>query len=949
MFKFLEPQLIAQLLPLEYPTADCSGKSVIVTGANVGLGLEAARHFVRLNAERVILGCRDLGKAEEAKNEIELSERRVGVVEVWHLDLGSFDSVIEFCERAKKLDRLDVVIENAGLATRTYESYEGHERQITVNVISTFLMALLLLPSLRRTTTQFNTLPHLVIVSSDAHYYASFEERTAPSIFEALKSGDNMMDRYNTSKLLEILIVRELAREMEKTGAPKVVLNTACPGFCRTSLYRDVPFPLWLAVPIALLLLGRTSEMGSRTLVKAAVADEETHGKHIVDCSVGNTFRELYEYSIANRSEFYAEVFDYVNLIHAGSYTQVVDESKPIDSIPRWFEGIELNWAENLLWSRGADDPKDHRGKAGKEDSRIALTEVREGVSEIRHVTYAMLRKLSGIYAAALHAGGVRRGDRIVVVGANSVETLVIFTATTWLGGIFSSSSTDMGTQGILQRTVQINPKYIFMDDAALYNGKRIDLRRKMAEVVAGMESCDQFAGLVSIRRFRDALDISEIPKTQTLEAFLRKRGSSPPPITRIAFHEPFLIYFSSGTTGIPKAIVHSIGGVLMSYAKEARLHEDATPDVVSLQYTTTGWIMYLVCVGQLLCGARVILYDGSPFQPDLQTFVKLIGDQKVTKLGTSPRWFHEMSKAKISPREITDLSNLRLVTSTGMVLSDRLFEWFYDEGFPSHVHLSNISGGTDIAGTFAGGNPLDPVYVGGTQGPCLGTPIALYDSLLPPGPGKEVPDGTPGELVATASFPNVPVYLWGDKMPPAVAGSKYHSAYFARYEHVWAHGDFCVVHPVTKNITFLGRADGVLNPSGVRFGSAEVYSVIERNFADRVADSVCVGQRRPQDADESVMLFLLMRPGHKFNRRLVKEVKEAIGTELTKRHVPKYVFETPEIPTTVNLKKVELPIKQIVSGQVVKPSGTLLNPGSLDYYYRFAKVEDLVEPKEKL
>ncbi|KAI0840000.1 acetoacetyl-coenzyme A synthetase [Hypoxylon sp. FL0890] len=662
------------------------------------------------------------------------------------------------------------------------------------------------------------------------------------------------------------------------------------------------------------------------------------------------TFQDLYQFSITRRSDFFREVFEYSNIIYTGSYTEVVDESKPIDAVPRWFVGVHLNWAENLLWSRSSQDPTDYHGKVGKEDTKIALTQVREGVTETRHVTWATLRRLVALYASALYAGGVRRSDRIVVVGSNSVETLVIFIATGWLGAIFSSSSTDMGVQGILQRTVQINPKYIFMDDAALYNGKRADLRQKMADIVSGMKGCDQFSGLVSIRRFHDALDISQIPKAQTLESFIEKGNpASAPPIARIAFHDPFLVCYSSGTTGIPKAIVHSVGGALLNYHKEGRLHEDSNSDNVSLQYTTTGWIMYLVCVGQLLLGGRCVLYDGSPFQPDLQTFIKLIGDQKVTKFGTSPRWFYEVARAGISPRQITDLSNLRTVTSTGMVLPEQLFEWFYDKGFPSHVKLSNISGGTDIAGCFGIGNPLTPVYVGGTQGPSLGVKVALYDSLLPPGPGKEVPDGTPGELVATESFPNVPIYLWGDKKPPGVPGSKFHSAYFTRYDHVWAQGDFCVFHPITKNLTFLGRADGVLNPSGVRFGSAEIYSVLERNFADRVADSICVGQRRPQDNDESVMLFLLMRPGHKFDKKLVNEVKEAVKTELTKRHVPKYVFETPEIPTTVNLKKVELPVKQIVSGQIIKPSGTLLNPKSLDYYYQFAKVEELVAPKEKL
>ncbi len=235
------------------------------------------------------------------------------------------------------------------------------------------------------------------------------------------------------------------------------------------------------------------------------------------------------------------------------------------------------------------------------------------------------------------------------------------------------------------------------MDDATLYNGKRLDLRQKMTEVVAGMKDCSNFRGLVSIRRFNEALDISNIPKTQTLDAFLNNRQHTTPPIERIAFHEPFLVCYSSGTTGIPKAIVHSVGGVLLNFTKEGRLHDDARPDAVSLQYTTTGWIMYLASVGQLISGARAVLYDGSPFQPDLQSFIKLIGDQKVTRLGISPRWMYEIAKAGISPREITDLSSLRMVTSTGMVLSNQLFEWFYEKGFPPSVHLNNISGGTDI------------------------------------------------------------------------------------------------------------------------------------------------------------------------------------------------------------------------------------------------------------
>ncbi|KAK7954448.1 acetoacetate-CoA ligase [Apiospora saccharicola] len=674
---------------------------------------------------------------------------------------------------------------------------------------------------------------------------------------------------------------------------------------------------------------------------------QEVNRKHNLNLQ---TFWDLYQFSIKKRSDFWSDVLSYSSVIYTGSYRRAVDESRPIDSVPHWFEGVHLNFAENLLWSRSnTGDPTDHHGTVGKEDAKIAATEIREGNSETRQLTWHMFRKLTAAYAAALHAGGVRKGDRVVIVAANSIETLIVFAATTWLGAIFSSSSTDMGVQGILQRTVQINPRYIFMDDAALYNGKRVDLREKMTEIEAGMKGCDLFKGIVSVRRFQDPLDISKVPRAQTLDDFLQKRAPQTPPIERVAFHDPFLICYSSGTTGIPKAITHSVGGVVLNFFKEGKLHEGVTADSVGLQYTTTGWIMYLSSIGYLIAGARVVLYDGSPFQPDLQTFVKLVGDQKVTKLGISPRWMHELAKAGISPQDLTDLSSLRIVTSTGMVLSDQLFEWFYEKGFPAHTQLGNISGGTDIAGCFGICNPLTPVYVGGTQGPSLGTEVAIYDSMLPNGPGKEVPDGTPGELVAISSFPNVPVCLWGDKTPVGVKGSRYHAAYFGRFDHVWAHGDFVVIHPTTKNLTFMGRADGVLNPSGVRFGSAEVYSVLEKHFADRLADSVCVGQRRPQDADESVMLFLLMRPGQKFDKKLVYDVKGAIKQDLSKRHVPKYVFETPEIPTTINMKKVELPVKQIVSGQTIKPSGTLLNPQSLDFYYQFAKDEVLKAGREKL
>ncbi|KAL8410033.1 hypothetical protein RB594_008215 [Gaeumannomyces avenae] len=693
-----------------------------------------------------------------------------------------------------------------------------------------------------------------------------------------------------------------------------------------------------------------------------------------------STFADLHRFSIQHRDAFWSTIWDAAGYIHEGNHGgRVVDHSQPVDAVPAWFEGVSLNWAENSLYFRDRsvgsnnnnnnnnNDPTARTTSGGKEDDRVAVTEVREGGTSTRDVTWGELRRRAGELAAALAARGVGRGDRVVIVGANGVETLLVWLAAAWVGAVFSSSSTDMGADGILQRTAQVRPRLLFFDDAALYNGKVTDLRAKMADVARGLrERCgDVFEGVVAIPRFHNDArgDVGDV--AETWDELLRAgRGKAPPPFTRLAFRDPFLVCYSSGTTGTPKAIVHSVGGLLLNFYKEAVLHEDVGSSTVALQFTTTGWIMYVATAGALLLGARTVLYDGSPFVPHPRMLVELVGRLGVTKLGVSPRWMLELAKAGLAPRELADLSKLKVVSSTGMVLSDQLFEWFYEKGFPAHVQLGNISGGTDIAGTFGVMNPLTPVYLGGTQGPSLGLDVRIFDSQSPDGAGRELPAGEPGELVVVNSFPNAPPFFWNDLGDPAVSGnannktgtggappgSKYHASYFARFEHAWAHGDFCAVHPLTGGLHFLGRSDGVLNPSGVRFGSAEIYAVLEgRRFAGRVADSLCVGQRRPGDPDERVMLFLLMREGCRFDARLEAEVREAIARDLSKRHVPKYIFETPEIPTTVNMKKVELPVKQIVSGTRVKPSGTLANPQSLEYYYQFAEVEKLVGGKAKL
>ncbi|KAL7940014.1 hypothetical protein V8C42DRAFT_357709 [Trichoderma barbatum] len=663
------------------------------------------------------------------------------------------------------------------------------------------------------------------------------------------------------------------------------------------------------------------------------------------------TFRELYSWSCNHRSDFYRHLWEFYPIIHEGAFTRVVDESIPITDLPRWFEGVRLNWAENSLYTRDIlSTSVESCSTLNKEDEKIAFTEVREGNTEVQHITWRTLRQEVAALAAALKERGLKKGDCVVIIAGHSLRTYVVYLATTWLGGIFSSSSTDMGVSGLLQRAVQVNPKFVFFDDGALYNGKIINLRNNIQGMIDGMSKCDQLQSFVIIQRFAKPFDTKDISKTERFEDFIQAGANKPPPApVRIGFQDPSLIVYSSGTTGMPKALVHAAGSMLLSMTKETHIHRGIGPSDAGLQFTTTGWVMYQSSICHMIFGARCVAYDGSPLVPDAKVLLQIAEEQKVTLLGVSPRWMGELMKSGIAPRDEFNLSNLNSVTTTGMVCPDQIFEWFYDTAFPATVQLANISGGTDIAGSFAQENPLDSLYVGGCMNGSLGIPIATYDHDLPEGSaGSPLPLGHPGDLVATAAFPNMPIYLWNDGPGPA-PGPKYRTAYFKRYSGAWAQGDFCTIHPKTGALILLGRSDGVLNPSGVRFGSADVYAVLERHFPQEIAESLCVGQRRPQDIDERVILFLLMKGGRVLDKKFVTKVKETIAKDLTKRHVPKYIFEIPEVPVTINGKKVELPVKSIISGSIIKPSGTLLNPHSLNHFYQYQKIEELEEPRVKL
>lgn len=374
-----------------------------------------------------------------------------------------------------------------------------------------------------------------------------------------------------------------------------------------------------------------------------------------------------------------------------------------------------------------------------------------------------------------------------------------------------------------------------------------------------------------------------------------------------------------------------------MNSKKDCMVGFGILPTDVYFQYTTTGWMMWPFMLTGLACGARIVLYDGSPFHPDLRSYLKFINDQGVTVFGTSPRFLTEVQMRNIKPLEIASFEALREMTVTGAVITAPLMEWTH-EAFGRKLHVGSSSGGTDVFCAFVSCVLSLPLHAGELQGKCLGMAVELFDPA-----GKNIENtGQPGELVITRPHPSIPVCFWGDE-----SGTKFRQAYYDTYPGVWRQGDFVVKNPKTTGFIFLGRSDGVLNPSGVRFGSAEIYTVLE-SFSDELDDSLCVGQRRTQDPDERVLLFLKMRSGRTLTPALIDRIKSAIRTSLSPRHVPTYVFDITDIPYTVNGKKIEIAVKQIVSGSDLKPSGTVANPESLNLYYKFRDIEGLLGMKTR-
>jgi len=614
-------------------------------------------------------------------------------------------------------------------------------------------------------------------------------------------------------------------------------------------------------------------------------------------------YDDLYAWSVTEIPAFWEEVWQYCGIIASRTHEQVVDDPGRMPGA-RWFAGARLNFAENLLRFR---------------DDRTALIFKGEDQPTVR-ISYAELAGRVARLAEALRRTGVVAGDRVAGFMPNLPETVIAMLAATSLGATWSSCSPDFGLRGVLDRFGQIEPKVLFTADGYRYRGKGYDSlarTRQIAEAIPAIER------VVVVPYLDPTPLIADIPQAVAYDDFTAT-GSPALSFAQLPADHPLYIMYSSGTTGPPKCLVQGAAGILVNHLKELLLHTDLKRDDTIFYFTTCGWMMWNWLVSSLAVGAGVVLYDGDPFYPDPGALWRLVEEEGITVFGASARYLAALEQAGVRPARDYDLKSLRTLLSTGSPLPPEGFAYVYRE-IKGDLQLASISGGTDLNGCFALGNPLAPVYSGELQCRGLGMRVEVFDER-----GRPVMD-QPGELVCTAAFPSMPLCFWNDPK-----GDQYRKAYFERFPGVWAHGDWARLTD-TGGMIIYGRSDTTLNPGGVRIGTAEIYRLVE-TFPE-IADSLAVGQR--WQADERVILFVRLVAGENLTDELRQRIRTTIREHLSPRHVPAKILAVADIPYTINMKKVELAVRNVIHGEPVKNRDALANPEALELYRDLAELED--------
>ncbi|WP_324739807.1 acetoacetate--CoA ligase [Pseudomonas veronii] len=602
----------------------------------------------------------------------------------------------------------------------------------------------------------------------------------------------------------------------------------------------------------------------------------------------------LHQWSIDQRADFWQAIVAFFNVQFRNPPSAVLIEGAAMPCA-EWFPGATLNFAEHLLRRRDADR------------AVVAISE--DGQRE--QLSYAELAAHVAGLQRSLRAAGVGLGDRVAACMPNTWQTLVGMLATTSLGAIWSCSSPDFGTQGVIDRFGQIEPKVLIACAGYRYAGKTIDQSAKLNEILERLPSLQHLIVVPYARPQARVEDYRSDANVALWSDFYQPGGT--PEFVAVPFDHPLYILYSSGTTGVPKCIIHGTGGVLLTHLKEHGLHADLSREDCLFYYTTCGWMMWNWLVSVLALGATAVLYDGSPFHPGPERLIDLIDAERISVFGTSPKFLATLEKAGLQPRLSHDLSSLKGLISTGSPLSPQSYDYVYRE-IKAEVCLSSMSGGTDIVSCFVIGNPVLPVRRGEMQCKSLAMAIEVWDDQGRPLLGEK------GELVCTRHFPAMPIGLWNDPQQ-----SKLRASYFSQFPGVWAQGDYAEQRP-NGSLLIHGRSDAVLNPGGVRIGTAEIYRQVEK--VPQVLESLAIGQRWQDDV--RVVLFVRLDDGVELDDALEQQIRQVIRANTTPRHVPAKILAVSDIPRTISGKIVELAVRNVVHGEPVKNTDALANPEAL-------------------
>jgi len=609
---------------------------------------------------------------------------------------------------------------------------------------------------------------------------------------------------------------------------------------------------------------------------------------------------ELHRWSVTEPAQFWQSVWSFCGAIgDAGDGPALVDGHRMPGA--RWFPTVRLNYAENLLRRRDRSPAIVFWGE-DRLKSAVTCAELYSEVSRL---------------AQALQQLGVRPGERVAGYMPNVPGTVIAMLATASLGAVWSSCSPDFGVQGVLDRFGQIEPRVLFTTDGYFYNGKAIDVLARLAEIAERLPSVEK---IVVVPYTQPRPRIAHIPRAVNVHDLMAPHRPREITFERFPFDQPLFILYSSGTTGVPKCIVHGAGGTLLQHLKEHQLHVDLKPGERLFYFTTCGWMMWNWLASALASRATIVLYDGSPLVSGGRILFDYADAARMTVFGTSAKFIDSAAKAGLRPRLSHQLTAMKAMLSTGSPLVPEGFDYVYRE-VKRDLHLASISGGTDIISCFVLGNPIAPVWRGEIQGPGLGMKVEVFDDA-----GQPVREQK-GELVCTAPFPCMPVGFWNDPN-----GARYHAAYFEKFPGVWCHGDY-IERTAHDGFVIYGRSDAVLNPGGVRIGTAEIYRQVES--LDEVVESLVVGQDWPPDrpSDVRVVLFVRLRDGIQLNDALTDKIRTTIRANATPRHVPAKIVQVPDIPRTRSGKIVELAVRDVVHGRTVKNLEALANPEALAHY----------------